>query len=101
MSKSDDRQLEREITPRGLYLNRRQLMRGGLVAATAAATGLLYRRLNGVDLDAGAGERPAIDGLIPAPQDASSGFWVDEPKTPLRSITHYNNFYEFSTDKDG
>src|SRR6202035_3457710 len=25
----------------------------------------------------------------------------DEAQTPYQSITHYNNFYEFSTDKDG
>jgi sulfoxide reductase catalytic subunit YedY len=26
---------------------------------------------------------------------------VNEAETPFQSITHYNNFYEFSTDKDG
>ena len=28
-------------------------------------------------------------------------FRVDEPETSLEDITHYNNFYEFSTDKEG
>src|SRR4029077_16302083 len=28
------------------------------------------------------------------------GFWADEPLTPRTSILNYNNFYEFSTDKD-
>ena len=39
-----------EITPRHFYLNRRDLMRGGLMAASVAGTALLYRKLNGVDL---------------------------------------------------
>ena len=43
--------LEHEITPREMYLDRRTLMRGGLLAATAAGTALLYKKLNGVDLD--------------------------------------------------
>ncbi len=30
-----------------------------------------------------------------------SGFTTDEKLTPLENITNYNNFYEFSTDKQG
>jgi hypothetical protein len=30
-----------------------------------------------------------------------SGFYVSEKETSLQDITHYNNFYEFSTDKEG
>jgi sulfoxide reductase catalytic subunit YedY len=26
---------------------------------------------------------------------------VDEPQTPIEDISHYNNFYEFSTDREG
>ena len=95
---SDDKRLEREITPRELYLNRRTVMRGGIVAASAAATAWLYRRLNRVDQVTT--ERPPIEHLVAAPQ-GSSGFRVDEPMTPRASILNYNNFYEFSTDKDG
>ena len=93
-----DRRLEREITPRELYLNRRTVMRGGIVAASAAATAWLYRRFNGVD--SLTTERPALVGLVKA-QPGKDGFWVDEPPTPRASILNYNNFYEFSTDKDG
>ena len=32
-----------EITPQGLYLNRRTFMRGVVLAASTTATGLLYR----------------------------------------------------------
>ncbi|MEO8074702.1 MAG: protein-methionine-sulfoxide reductase catalytic subunit MsrP [Acidobacteriota bacterium] len=86
-----------EITPLKVYLNRRTFLRAGLLAATAAGTALTYRRLNRVNLDAT--EMPMISNVIPAPH--ANGFWVDEALTPRPSILNYNNFYEFSTDKDG
>jgi sulfoxide reductase catalytic subunit YedY len=86
-----------EITPRAVYLNRRTFLRAGVLAATAAGTALAYRRLNSVDLDVTA--MPAVAGLITAPH--ANGFWVDEAVTARASILNYNNFYEFSTDKDG
>jgi sulfoxide reductase catalytic subunit YedY len=96
---ASDKSLEREITPRELYFNRRTVMRGGVLAASAAATAWLYRRLNGVEtLDA---DRPAIANLVKAQPGRGDGFVVDEPLTSRASITNYNNFYEFSTDKDG
>jgi sulfoxide reductase catalytic subunit YedY len=96
---AQDRRLEREITPRELYLDRRAVMRVGVVAASAAATAWLYRRVNGVDQLTG--ERPALERLVKAPPPGVDGFRVDEPQTPRASILNYNNFYEFSTDKDG
>src|ERR1700733_520787 len=86
-----------EITPKDVYLNRRTFIRGGLLAATAAGTALLYRKLNGVDLDTT--ELPLLPGLVPAPH--ANGYWVDEEMTPRASILNYNNFYEFTTNKDG
>ena len=88
---------DRDVTPREVYVNRRTFMRAGLLAAAAVGTGLLYRTLNRVELDAS--EMPAISGLVTPPHE--NGFWVDEPMTPRASILNYNNFYEFSTDKDG
>src|SRR5688500_8870191 len=85
------------ITPPQLYFNRRALLRGGVVAAGMAATGLLYRRLNGVDLVMT--ETAALTGLE---RPVGSGFQVaGEALTPRESILNYNNFYEFTTDKDG
>ena len=86
-----------EITPKAVYLNRRALLRGGLVAATAATTAVLYRKLNGVELDAS--EEPPLPGVAPA--QPGGPYWVDEAQTPRRSIVNYNNFYEFTTNKDG
>ena len=93
---TSESKLEKEITPRELWLNRRTFMRGGLVAATAAGTALLYRKLNGVDLDAT--ETAALPGLVKAPH--ANGFWVDEQLTPKLAVVNYNNFYEFTTNKD-
>jgi sulfoxide reductase catalytic subunit YedY len=42
---------------------------------------------------------PPVAGLVTAPH--ANGFWVDEPQTPRASILNYNNFYEFTSDKDG
>jgi sulfoxide reductase catalytic subunit YedY len=92
-----DRIADREITPRETYLNRRAFLRAGLLATTAVGTALVYRRLNAVDLDTTA--MPPIAGLVTAPH--ANGLWVDEPLTPRASVLNYNNFYEFSTDKDG
>jgi sulfoxide reductase catalytic subunit YedY len=86
-----------EITPREVYFNRRAFLRGGLVAASAATTAVLYRKLNGVSHDAA--EQPPIEHLVPAAHDGP--YWAGEEPTPRVAILNYNNFYEFTTDKDG
>ncbi len=86
-----------EITPREVYFNRRTFLRGGLLAASAATTAVLYRKLNGVDFDAT--EFPRIMGVVSAPADGP--YHASEPLTPRVSILNYNNFYEFTTNKDG
>jgi sulfoxide reductase catalytic subunit YedY len=89
-----------EITNPAVYFNRRNFMRAGLLAASAIATGVVYRNLNHVNR--GKVQTAPIQGLTKpaaAPGD-NSGFHVDEPETSLENITHYNNFYEFSTDKE-
>ncbi|HEY3802403.1 MAG TPA: protein-methionine-sulfoxide reductase catalytic subunit MsrP [Kofleriaceae bacterium] len=89
--------MDDHITPRELYFNRRAFIRGGLVAASAATTAILYRKINGVDLDTTA--EPPIDHLVRA--QPGGPYWVDEEMTPRASILNYNNFYEFTTNKDG
>ncbi len=89
---------DREITDPAVYFNRRTFMRTGILAASAVATGLVYRRLN--HASTGRVDTDRIEGLTaPATNDAS-GFRTAEEKTSLENITHYNNFYEFSTDKE-
>ncbi len=88
---------DEQITPPDVYFNRRAFLRAGLLAGTAAGTAVVYRKLNGVDLDAG--ELPPIPGVMPAP---SGPFRVaGEELTPRVSVVNYNNFYEFTTNKDG
>jgi methionine sulfoxide reductase catalytic subunit len=87
---------ESEVTPRELYFNRRNFLRAGLMAGTVAGTAVLYRKLNGVELDASA--TPEIRDVIPAPAEYKV---AGETLTPRVSIVNYNNFYEFTTNKDG
>jgi sulfoxide reductase catalytic subunit YedY len=83
-----------EITPPEVYFNRRSFLRGGLVAGTAAATALVYRKLNGVDrVDTQTAELAGLQ--------KPAAYRVNEELTPKASITNYNNFYEFATNKDG
>src|SRR6476659_2577489 len=77
-----------EITPYSLYLQRREFLALGAAATLVACT------------------KKASDGG-PPPGDAGgapltskpSAYTVDEPRTTYEAITHYNNFYEFGTDK--
>ena len=88
-----------EITDQKVYLNRRLFIRGAILAGSAAATSLLYRKLN--PPAAVIEERPKIADLVtPSTDDAMArGFRVNEPQTSFVDITNYNNFYEFSTEK--
>src|SRR5208282_6142094 len=90
-----------EITGPAVYFNRRTFIRAGILAASAVATGLVYRRLNPVAT--GKIDTPLIQGLITPPVATADadGFRVADKETSLQDITHYNNFYEFSTDKEG
>ncbi|HVV84085.1 MAG TPA: protein-methionine-sulfoxide reductase catalytic subunit MsrP [Kofleriaceae bacterium] len=89
-----------EITPPEVYFSRRRFLRAGAIAAGAVGTGLLYRKLNGVEL--AKVTTAGIDGVVAAPAAGdASGFHATDKPTPLESIANYNNFYEFTTDKDG
>jgi methionine sulfoxide reductase catalytic subunit len=83
-----------EITDKKLYLTRRLFIRGAALAGTTAATGLIYRHFTNHSEEAKAGE--TIAGVQSASQATPP---LDEKKTSYEDITHYNNFYEFSTDK--
>jgi sulfoxide reductase catalytic subunit YedY len=91
----------RDVTPADVYFNRRTFIRAGILAASAVATGVVYRRLNPVA--AGKVNTPVIQGITKPDATAAeaAGFRVNEPETSFEDITHYNNFYEFSTDKEG
>ena len=91
-----------EITDPAVYFNRRNFIRTGILAASAVATGLAYSQLN--HPATAAKIKPVkvvrLEAVVSAPTNSAGGFSVAEPETSLRDITHYNNFYEFSTDKE-
>jgi len=89
-----------EITDENVYLNRRNFMRAGALAATTVATASVYRWLNYPPKPTAL--QASLQNLKPAADlKEIAGAFTDEPKTPYDAITNYNNFYEFSTDKDG
>ena len=82
-----------EITPKSLYLNRRKFLAGAAMAGAAAVTGIRLAETVVPSVTVLAGNK--IDGV------KKSSFSTTETVTPYKDVTHYNNYYEFSTDKDG
>jgi sulfoxide reductase catalytic subunit YedY len=80
-----------EITPRGIYENRRQFMKLAAGASILGATGAVASL-------AGAQEKTL--GLPKLDKVAKSRLSTDEPLTAYRHVTTYNNYYEFGTDKE-
>jgi sulfoxide reductase catalytic subunit YedY len=95
-----------EITPEHLYRSRRRFIKGAGIAAASAAF-----------LAACRGEIPGTGGnATPTAQETALGtaeitepqvtpepnrLWnpEDDPLTSFEDVTHYNNYYEFTTDK--
>ncbi len=89
-----------DVTEPAVYYNRRQFLQTGLLAASAVATGLAYRYLNPTSTGS-VTTAPLANFVTPAaPTTVDNGFRATEPPTSFENITHYNNFYEFSTDKE-
>jgi sulfoxide reductase catalytic subunit YedY len=86
--KSDLR--EAEATPESVYLRRRDFLRLGAAGAIGAAAGVLP-----FPARAGADD-PTGEPLAVAKKVEMAG---GEKPTPWKSVTTYNNFYEFGTDK--
>ena len=93
-----------EITPRHLYLSRREFIRNStLTIGTAVAVGGALISI--------VGNAPPPDQTLvaadpesppPEPKEivASTSFDTDEPQTSFRAVTTYNNYYEFGVEKD-
>jgi len=80
-----------EVTPRNVYLTRRRFL-AGTSAAGALAAG--YRLL-----ESGHPRQIVLAGTRLGPL-LKSPFGTDEKQTPFHDVTHYNNFYEFGTQKE-
>ena len=80
-----------DITPKQVYLDRRKFLQTmGIVGATAVAGKRLFE-LARPSQTALAGTK--FDGLVKSP------FSTTEKQNSYEDVTHYNNFYEFGTDK--
>ncbi len=94
---------DREITPPGVYFNRRRFMQAGIAAASVISSGAMYRLFNPARSSVATTE-PLSDLQQTAETDAellARGWLVDEERTAESSILSYNNFYEFTTEKEG
>ena len=92
---------ELKVTEKSVYMNRRLFMRAAVLAGTATASTLLYRRLNPPPAERTEGDK--LETAVNAPKEEAlkQGYAVPDSLTPLEAITNYNNFYEFDTTKSG
>jgi sulfoxide reductase catalytic subunit YedY len=82
---------EADVTPKSVYFNRRQILRAMGIAGTAIAGGSVISHLALPPTTAEAGTK--LDVSVKSP------FSTTEKMNSLEDVTHYNNFYEFGTDK--
>jgi sulfoxide reductase catalytic subunit YedY len=80
-----------DVTPKSVYFDRRKFLRGMGLAGVAAVGGKSLLDLVSPSITAHATTKLAD--LVKSP------FTTDEKQTPYNDVTHYNNFYEFGTDK--
>ena len=81
----------KDVTPKSLYMGRRNFL-FGLAAAYGAVVG--YKKLTRLLDGPATGSTPVkLLGVAKWPGSTT------EPETSLEDVTHYNNFYEFGTSK--
>lgn len=87
-----------EITPRSVYLERRQWLLRMAQGGAGAALALWASREAMPAVPEGAG-RPGVLPPLQAVRSSEPGAWTAETVTPYRHASTYNNFYEFGLDK--
>jgi len=88
-----------EITPQSVYLSRRDFFKSAGIASAAAFLAACGLRLPSTTATGFGSETPTKSPPVP---DNAHGQTTDEMGNPLNTfeeITNYNNYYEFSTDK--
>jgi sulfoxide reductase catalytic subunit YedY len=80
-----------DVTPKSVYLNRRQILRAMGLAGVALAGGKTLSRFAFPTATVEAGTK--LDVSIKSPYSTT------EKINTFEDVTHYNNFYEFGTDK--
>jgi len=80
-----------DVTPKSIYTNRRKFLRAMGIVGVSAAAGAAWWELASPTHEARATSKLGIASKSP--------FSTTEKQTPYNDVTHYNNFYEFGTDK--
>jgi sulfoxide reductase catalytic subunit YedY len=79
-----------DVTPKSVYTNRREFLRAmGFAGSVALAAGAWWKF----------GVVDEVHATSKLNVSAKSPFSTTEKQTPYNDVTHYNNFYEFGTDK--
>src|SRR6266496_6465179 len=78
-----------EITPYSLYLSRRDFLKAAGIVTGSALLAACAPKATGTSVPAGA--TPAVPGKVDE---------LGDPANSFEDITNYNNYYEFSTDKE-
>jgi sulfoxide reductase catalytic subunit YedY len=81
-----------DVTPQDVYLNRRKFLYGMGIAGGAALAGKRLADLFSPPSQVLASSK--LDGIV------KGKFNTDEKVTPIQSVTTYNNYYEFGTEKE-
>jgi sulfoxide reductase catalytic subunit YedY len=81
-----------EITPKEMYLSRRNFIRSTGLLAGSMVLGACVPAINNNESSSVTTTPEAASGLTDE---------LGDPANSLYEITHYNNYYEFTTDKDG
>jgi sulfoxide reductase catalytic subunit YedY len=82
---------EADITPKSVYLNRRQVLRAMGIAGAAIIGGKVVSHFAYPPATVNAGTKLNVA--------VKSPFSTTEKANTFEDVTHYNNFYEFGTDK--
>jgi len=80
-----------DVTPKSLYVNRRQVLRAMGIAGAVIAGYKVFNRLAYPPAAVKAGAKLNVT--------VKSPFSTTEKENSFDDVTHYNNFYEFGTDK--
>ena len=87
-TKSASELSQADVTPKDVYLGRRRFLQGLGIAGAAVAGGRLYQAFSPEAVEAGS-----------KLTTVKSAYKVDEKISSMDDVTHYNNFYEFGSDK--
>ena len=80
-----------EVTPKSVYLNRRKFLLGAGAAGAGLVAGKAF-------FDLTAPEQQVMAAKLNYSKNTQ--FSTSEKQTPKQDVTHYNNFYEFGTEKE-